>query len=59
VVAVLDVYDALIHDRIYRPALPETEALAMLQAERGRHFEPRIFDAFLAMLPDLRDIARG
>lgn len=56
IVAVLDVYDALIHDRVYRPALPEDDALAIIAQGRGTHFAPEIYDAFLAVLPELRTI---
>ena len=47
IVAVADVYDALVHDRIYRPALPEDHALGIMQRARGHHFDPDIFDTFL------------
>jgi len=54
--AVLDVYDALIHKRVYRRALPEEEALAIMAADRGSHFDPAIFDCFISVLPELRMI---
>jgi putative two-component system response regulator len=54
--AVLDVYDALIHKRVYRRALPEEEALAIMTADRGSHFDPAIFDCFISVLPELRMI---
>lgn len=56
VCAVLDVYDALVHKRIYRPALPEDEALDIMTASRGMHFDPAIFDCFMRVLPRLRAI---
>jgi putative two-component system response regulator len=54
--AVLDVYDALIHKRVYRRALPEDEALAIMTETRGSHFDPEIFDCFISVLPELRMI---
>jgi len=54
--AVLDVYDALVHKRIYRPALPEEEAMDIMAASRGSHFDPDIFDCFISVLPQLRTI---
>jgi putative two-component system response regulator len=54
--AVLDVYDALIHKRVYRQALPEEEALAIMTETRGSHFDPEIFDCFISVLPALRTI---
>ena len=56
IVAVCDVYDALVHDRIYRRALPEHEVLELLQSQRGHHFDPRILDPFLAEVVVFRTI---
>lgn len=46
IVAIADVYDALTHDRIYREALPESQALAIMAEGRASHFEPELLDAF-------------
>lgn len=56
IVAVIDVYDSLVHDRVYRAAMPEDKALQIIQDGRGSHFEPRIHDLFLEVLPELRRI---
>lgn len=56
IVAVVDVYDALVHDRIYRPALTEEQAISLMMAGSGDHFGPEIFDCFRAMLPAIRQI---
>jgi len=56
IVAVLDVYDALVHGRVYRPAMPEEKALAIIKEGRGSHFEPGQVDAFMDALPELRRI---
>jgi putative two-component system response regulator len=53
VAAVADVFDALTSDRVYRPAYPVDEAVAMRSDLRGRQFEPRVFDAFVAAVDDL------
>jgi putative two-component system response regulator len=58
IVAVADVYDALVHTRIYRPALSEEQALQIMRRARGQHFDPEIFDTFLDVLPELRAIRR-
>jgi putative two-component system response regulator len=47
IVAVADVFDALTTDRVYRRALPRTEALSMMAAARGSHFDPGVLDSFL------------
>lgn len=55
--AVADVYDALISRRVYKPPLPVDEAVRIIQAGQGRHFDPDIVAAFEARLDDFRDIA--
>lgn len=52
IVAVADVYDALIHKRPYKDAWQSESALALIREQAGRHFDPRIVDAFLAVLED-------
>jgi putative two-component system response regulator len=42
IVAVADVLDALLSDRPYRPALAPGQALELLRAESGSHFDPAI-----------------
>jgi putative two-component system response regulator len=55
--AIADVFDALISVRVYKPALPFDEARAIIAAGRGRHFDPDMVDAFLAHFPTFVDIA--
>ncbi|WP_374585145.1 HD-GYP domain-containing protein [Ideonella dechloratans] len=53
IVAVADYFDALTMDRVYRPAFRVEEALTMLAGERGRSFDPRVVDMFIAHAPAL------
>lgn len=46
--AIADVYDALINKRVYKPAFTHEEAKALIVERRGSHFDPQIVDAFLA-----------
>ena len=48
IVAIADVFDALTTERPYKKALPVASALSILEAERGRHFDPACLDAFLS-----------
>ena len=57
--AVADVYDALVTDRVYRPAMTEAKALEIMEAERSRHFAPDVFACFLDTLPEFRSILAG
>jgi len=45
--AVADVYDALISSRVYKKALTHEEAMSHIKKGRGTHFDPDIVDAFL------------
>jgi HD-GYP domain-containing protein (c-di-GMP phosphodiesterase class II) len=56
--AVADVYDALITKRVYKPAFSHEEAMEILQDGRGGHFDPDVIDAVIACEDDFRDIAR-
>ncbi len=50
--AVVDVYDALTSDRHYRRGWSHEEAIAHIREESGRHFDPAVVEAFLAMIED-------
>jgi HD-GYP domain-containing protein (c-di-GMP phosphodiesterase class II) len=52
IVAIVDVYDALTHDRVYRPAFPREQALEMMVAGRETHFDPWLLDRFVAEVRD-------
>jgi putative nucleotidyltransferase with HDIG domain len=47
--AVVDVWDALRSDRPYRPAWPEDKARAYITEQAGKHFDPKVVDAFLTL----------
>jgi putative two-component system response regulator len=49
VVAIVDVFDALTHERPYKRAWSMDEALTEIATQRGRHFDPEVYDAFMTM----------
>ena len=55
--ALADVYDALISRRVYKPPFPHEQAFAMIVAERGRHFDPDVVDAFVDCHTQLNAVA--
>ena len=55
--ALADVYDALICKRVYKPAFPNEEAVAIILAGKGQHFDPDVVDAFVACQHEFRAIA--
>jgi len=63
IVAIADVFDALTSDRVYRKAFAVEEAVQMMLGQRGRHFDPRLLDAFMEVLgssgPDAREHMRA
>jgi putative two-component system response regulator len=50
---IVDVYDALSHDRVYRPALPQEEVLTIMQQGHGTHFDPMLLALFFSILPEI------
>ncbi|HEY7076978.1 MAG TPA: HD domain-containing phosphohydrolase, partial [Solirubrobacteraceae bacterium] len=55
--AVVDVFDALRSERPYKPAWSLEDTLEELRRQRARHFDPRVLDAFLAIVPELGEDA--
>lgn len=47
IAAILDTYDALIHDRVYRKAYAEEEALKIIEEGAGKAFDPEMVKIFL------------
>ena len=55
--AVADVYDALISERIYKRAVPHDEAVAIIFQGRGSQFDPDMVDAFVEIQYEIQYIA--
>lgn len=55
--AVADVYDALISERIYKPPFTHTKACEIILAGRGGHFDPVMVDAFVECEESFKRIA--
>jgi putative two-component system response regulator len=56
-VAVADVYDALVSHRIYKSGLSHEDACRLIQEGAGTHFDPRVVNAFEARQDDFRRVA--
>ena len=48
--ALVDVYDALISDRPYRPAWSEEAALQYLRGQSGKYFDPKVVETFFRFM---------
>ncbi len=55
--AVADVYDALISRRVYKAPMSHEQATEIIIAGRGRHFDPDISDAFVVLEQQFRTIS--
>ncbi|MBI4300312.1 MAG: response regulator [Chloroflexi bacterium] len=51
--AVADAFDAITSARPYRPARPLEDAVEEIERSRGSHFDPKVVEAFLTILPEL------
>jgi adenylate cyclase len=56
--AIADVYDALISKRSYKEAFPHEDACKFINKERGKHFDPDIVDAFRETCEKFKNIAK-
>ena len=59
VMAVADVFDALISRRSYKEPFSFEQALRMIREESGTHFDPKVVQAFLDAEPEVRRVAEG
>ena len=56
IIAVADVFDALSMKRPYKDAWPLDKVVATLRESSGNHFEPRMVDSFIGILPQILEI---
>jgi HD-GYP domain-containing protein (c-di-GMP phosphodiesterase class II) len=56
ITAIADVFDALGSSRIYKAAWPLDQILALIEEERGRHFDPRVVEVFFEQLPHILEV---
>jgi len=56
--AVADVYDALISKRVYKPPFSHEKAVAIITDGNGSHFEPILVECFLAIANEFKAIAK-
>ncbi|NMC75275.1 MAG: CHASE2 domain-containing protein [Geobacteraceae bacterium] len=58
IMAVADVYDALICRRRYKPSFSHEEAVEIISRNKGTHFDPLVVESFLAVQEEFRAVAR-
>lgn len=56
IVAVVDVFDALVSERPYKMAFSLEKAFAIIESEKGVHFDPKVVDVFFAAKKEITAI---
>jgi len=57
IMAIADVYDALISKRCYKPPFPVEKAVGIIIEGKGQHFDPDMVDVFVEIQDEFRKIA--
>jgi len=57
IMAVADVYDALISKRVYKSSMTHDEAMGIMLEGKGTHFDPVLIDVFVSVELQFREIA--
>ena len=58
IIALADVYDALITSKVYKDGVPHDKAVQIIFSERGTHFDPDMVDAFIEIQDTFAEIAQ-
>ena len=58
IMAVADVFDALTSPRVYKEAFPLEKALAIIEEEAGKQFDPKCVEVFMEALPEVKVVLR-
>ena len=57
IMAVADVFDALVSERCYKKAFPFEKAMDIIKQDAGTHFDPKVAEAFIAASDQVRQVA--
>ncbi|CUB03360.1 response regulator [Marinomonas fungiae] len=57
IMALADVYEALISERVYKPSFSHDKAKEIILEGKGKHFDPKVVDAFLQTESQFKTIA--
>jgi putative two-component system response regulator len=58
IVAIADVYDALVSERVYKPAFPHDQCVAMIRQGAGSQFDPELVEIFLGIEGRFADVSQ-
>jgi putative two-component system response regulator len=54
--AIIDVYDALVSERPYKKAFSHDEAVELITKESGEHFDPLIVEVFIGAIEQIKEV---
>ena len=57
IVSIADVYDALVSERVYKPAFPHAQCVAMIREGAGTQFDPELVKVFLSIEGRFADVS--
>lgn len=57
IVAIADVFDALVSERVYKPACSLEQSIETMRSGRGSHFDPLLLDIFLDSIAEVSEIS--
>ncbi len=57
IVAIADVYDALVSERVYKPAFPHEQCVSMIREGAGTQFDPELVNVFLSIERRFADVS--
>ena len=57
IMAVADVFDALVSKRVYKPAMPFEKALDIIREGAGEHFDPKVVEVFTEAVGEVKAVA--
>lgn len=55
IMAVADVFDALVSRRVYKDMMPQEQAFIVIEEEAGSHFDPQIVEVFLKLRHEVEE----
>jgi len=56
--AIVDVYDALVSERPYKRAFPHEDAVAIIAKGKGTHFDPALVDLFMKISDEFKNAGK-
>ncbi len=56
IVSIVDVYDAMVHKRVYKEPISENDTIKYIRSASNSHFDPTIVETFLSIIEEIREV---